>query len=444
MDDMSKYKIRESLEDAIKILDSAPIHPDLVPETVLVQLTNRMPIAHLAIERGLKALIAVASGPRRYTHSLDVLYDDLRNCDRDSAEFFTKAFEDAVGFYNYDIDKRFEHFRFLKVYLHKTGSSDAFKKLRYWALGEQPTDADPIPYISAPVQRELLCALVCLFLGRRETVSERVEGIVTYAMFDGRHITYTHDDITRKQSINLYANWLLTEHSSRRDALEEAVQKGFSIKDDQFVNETAREAYDELQHSKDPAILYFLQTLSYLPKGSQPQISDAVPIIGWIDAAKTRGSVSTPGHTVLGRVEQYSDGAWGIIPRESGSLHVARIARDLEDAIAFLANRLTKPVIVSTEGESRHLRVIKREEFFPLAISMLNSLNPINVSSVLPYDLEFWDANHGMQVGEEVSIVLQTEMDIPYVEVLRGIVTTVANQKVSINGKASRVMKKKS
>ena len=40
----------------IAILDSARIQRDMVPEVNSVQLTNRVPIAHLAIERGIESL----------------------------------------------------------------------------------------------------------------------------------------------------------------------------------------------------------------------------------------------------------------------------------------------------------------------------------------------------------------------------------------------------
>lgn len=57
-----EYKIKESSEDAIRILDSAPLRPDPLPERNLVQSTNHAPIAHLAIEKGLQALIAEGGG----------------------------------------------------------------------------------------------------------------------------------------------------------------------------------------------------------------------------------------------------------------------------------------------------------------------------------------------------------------------------------------------
>ena len=71
MDTMERYKIQGSIEDVIDILDSAPMHRDLIPETMIVQLTNRVPIAHLAIERGLKARIASVGGTTEPIHSLN-------------------------------------------------------------------------------------------------------------------------------------------------------------------------------------------------------------------------------------------------------------------------------------------------------------------------------------------------------------------------------------
>ena len=45
----------------------------------------------------------------------------------------------------------------------------AFGVLRYWAIGETGEGESPISYISLPIHRELLCALLCLFLCRSET-----------------------------------------------------------------------------------------------------------------------------------------------------------------------------------------------------------------------------------------------------------------------------------
>ena len=177
MDTMERYKIQESVADVISILDSAPMHRDLLPDKMTVQLTNRMPIAHLAIERGLKALIADAGGETAHIHSLHKLYGDLREYDKDSkdskdsadflaeaADFLAEAFKDAVRFFGYNVNVRgFKHFRSLDVYLSRVGTENAFNALRYWAIGESPKGGNPIPSISPLIHRELLYALRCLF-----------------------------------------------------------------------------------------------------------------------------------------------------------------------------------------------------------------------------------------------------------------------------------------
>ena len=160
MDTMERYKIQESLADVISILDSAPMHRDLLPDKMTVQLTNRMPIAHLAIERGLKALVTDASGKPARIHSLDKLYRDLRKHDKDSADFLADAFEDAVRFFGYNVNVTgFEHFSSLDDYLCKAGTVKAFNALRYWAIEESPKEGNPIPPISPPIHRELLYAI---------------------------------------------------------------------------------------------------------------------------------------------------------------------------------------------------------------------------------------------------------------------------------------------
>lgn len=435
MDTMERYKIQRSIEDVIGILDSAPMHRDLIPETMIVQLTNRVPIAHLAIERGLKALIADVGGTTEPIHSLNKLYRDLKKCDKDAAVFLAEAFKDAVRFFGYNVNaKGFGHFRSLGDYLSKVGTEKAFDALRYWAIGESPKGDNPIPYISPPIHRELLRAVWCLFFpNRRETVSGRVERIVTHAMFNGRHIAYGSDDTSTEQSVRRYREWLFNEHATCCSALEEAVEQRFVVKDDEFANHTVRDAYKDLQQSKDPAVQYYLTTLSYLPEGSQWRNPAAVPEIEWSNQDQTSGIVATPAGTSLGFVEKLADGGWGITPSEDGLVRVTEIARALRDAKAYLVNLLTREVTVTVNVESKHLRMVGNRDFFPKpawtgdpGTSMGTALNT--------YDLELWDSNHGLLPGEKVSMELQSEAGRKFVSVLEGTVTTVTEQKVSIKG----------
>ena len=101
----------------------------------------------------------------------------------------SEAFDDAVAFFGYNVNaKGFSQFRSLETYLSRVGTDKAFEALRYWALGEKGEGDSPIPYISPPVHRELLCALSWLFLTeQRQTVSERVDLEVEQAMFGSQN-----------------------------------------------------------------------------------------------------------------------------------------------------------------------------------------------------------------------------------------------------------------
>ncbi len=264
---IDRYKIQASIEDVISILDSSPIQPDLIEETNIVQLTNRVPIAHLAIERGMKALITEAGRSAKCTHNLHKLYRDLKEGNQESADYLARAFEDAVRFFRYNVNTEgFKQFRSLDDYLTKVGTDQAFEALRYWAIGESGRGESPISYISPLIHRELLCALGHLFVpSLRETVSTRVEREVADAMFDRRYIRFNGGDLCMEHSARWYGNWVFKEHSTCRSALEEAVDRKFIIKDkDEFVRQTLRDAYADLQQSKDPAVRYYLRTLTYL------------------------------------------------------------------------------------------------------------------------------------------------------------------------------------
>ena len=71
-------------------------------------------------------------------------------------------------------------------------------------------------------------------------------------MFEGRQqIHYNADDTSKKQTIYWYRDWLVRDHTTRRGALKEAVRQNFVIKDDdEFVSQTLRDAYTDLQQSK--------------------------------------------------------------------------------------------------------------------------------------------------------------------------------------------------
>ena len=416
--------------DVIGILDSAPIRPDLVEATNLVQLTNRVPISHLAIERGLKALISDAGGTEESIHALNKLYENLQNCDKKSSEFLAVAFEDAVRFFRYNVKaKGFGHFASLDKYLSKVGTKGVFDALRYWSIGVPGKGERLIRYISPPIHRELLYALWCLFSDDNpnpETVSGRVERTVTHAMLEGRDFVWSPE---KKQSIRWYIDWL-KDHSTLRGALQEAVSKGLAIRDDEFVSQTLRDAYNELKQSDDPAVLYFIHTLTYLPKGSQPRNPDAVPQVEWLGSNRTNGLVSTSGGTHLGHIKKYADGAWSITPMEEGLVRVTDTAISLEDAKHYLVNRCTIKIAVEKDGESRCLRVVKKRVYSQTDAEWTSEIKDLSRK----FEFDFWDDKHGLIAGDNVSVRLPMKKSHQFENVIKGEITGVSQQSVSISG----------
>ena len=190
-------------------------------------MTSRLATAHLGIEKGLKALITDAGGNSKHGHDLNRLYRELRECDLDSADFLAEAFEDAVKCFRYDVNtKDFEHLRSLGDYLCNVGTRDVFDALRYWANGGiQQRKSYPV-YFTLNTQGTPLCLTMSFLPNRRETVSDRVEREVTFAMFEGRRgISWSDGDTRKEQSVDWYGNWLFREHATCCSALEEAIQQ---------------------------------------------------------------------------------------------------------------------------------------------------------------------------------------------------------------------------
>ena len=346
MDPEEIYKVQYTIEDALKILDSAPVHRDLVPEINFVQLANRAPIAHINIEKGIKALIAkVGKQPKEEnTHALDKLYSDLKIHDRDAADFLSTAFNDAVNCFDINTKfKQFKHLGSLEEYLSKAGTKHVFHELRYWSLGESD-GGDLFRIIVLPIHRELLYSLWCFLSDDKphpEPVSNRIEREIQQVIY--RDMVSGPEGTKKEQSIRWYTNWL-NEHRSFRDALREAVGATFLKKqNDKFVTQTLRNALEMLKKSEDAAVRNFVQTLSYIPKGSQKRNPDAIPEVDWRNKSRNKGEVKTPGGSHLGFIEQYADKSWGINASD-GFSGVSEISESLKDAQNYLVNHLTERV----------------------------------------------------------------------------------------------------
>ena len=435
MDTMQAYKIRESIRDVIRILDSAPLHRDLIYERNAVHLTNRIPIAHLAIERGLKSLLYRAGKTQNQVHvlghSLNKLYQSLEDCDKESAVFLETAFKDTVDFFGYNVDiKGFGYFRSLYSYLSKVGTDKHFEAMRYWVIEDSGGAENPIHFVCPRTHRELLCALDNLFNSTPKTISQRVERAIRQALTHRPDFVWNSDDKERQRSIEGYFEWLKAQHSYRA-ALEKAVAQDFVIEaDNSLANQTVRTTYNELQESEDPAVAYYVSTLSYLPKGSQR--SDTCPKFEWHDNNERRGEVVTAAGTCLGFIEWYPNGAWGIDPHESGLAGTKAVAWSHLDAAHFLVNRLTRQVVVTSDGISKSARLVTKGEHITSSsfADWTDDVDDVEET----YDLEFWNNEHGLRVRNSCGIEIPADYHPGTVTVLEGVVTDVLEQKVVIRG----------
>lgn len=423
MDEQEEYIIPESIKDAIRILDSAPVRPDLVEGFEFMQLANRLPLAHLAIERGLKELIIRSGGERTRIHDLVQLYKLLRESDNDWAEFLTGAFQDAVKFYGYNTKrKEFKHYQSLITYLCKTGTEIAFQALRYWPTREPGQSRTYYRNTSILIQRELLRAIFLLFRPLRnedgsvymETVSERVSDDVSRTMLAGATIANS-DSAEKQQAATAYRDWLIS-HISAHSALTAAIKQKFVInKECEGANQLLFDTYKKIEQSKDPAVLYYLSTLNYLSEGSQQRQGDAIAEINWWHKNRFHGSIITPAKGILGLVHNLPNNAWMI---ESHLDNTRRIAWKLGDAMAYLVNHCTRRVEITVKGQSKQLRIVTQHDTFS------------------PNErLEFWDTKHGLSDGDKISVKMLTEANRDVKYVLAGTVEEVRAQTVRVSGR---------
>ena len=432
MDREERYRIRYTIEDTLKILDSSPTQRDLVPEVNLVQLANRAPIAHINIEKGIKALIAKAGGQPsdKNTHELGSLYDDLKNYNKGSADFLSTAFDDAVDCFDINTKfRQFNHLTSIDSYFSLAETEHVFQELRYWSLGESDK-TDLFKFVVLPIHREILYALWCFIVDDSpipETVSKRIEREVHRAMWGD--MSWSSTETEKEKSLNWYIDWL-NNHKSSRAALMEAVEAKFVIKPgDGFIVQKLRDALDRLQKSEDAAVCHFAHTLSYLPKGSPKRNQDAIPEVDWWNKHRSRGEVKTAGGTHLGFIEQYADKSWGI---DIGAM-IGPISKTLEDAKHYLVNYFTERIEFEINGKTRELRIIKKElyEKDSGTISDTAEISPLEQI----HDLELWDSRHGINPGDKIIVPLPfMNEDSGVVYKLEGKVEKVEGPKISIFG----------
>ena len=239
----------------------------------------------------------------------------------------------------------------------------------------------------------------------------------------------------KRDSVKWYRNWLYKEQPNRRSALFSAYRQNFVVKkDDEFITQILRDAFNELRQSRDPAVQYFARKCSYLPEGSQQRHRDSMPVVE-LNEKNNRGKVETPAGTSLGLISRYADGAWGITPVEAGSGGEVETAEAQADAKWYLVNRLTSKATITVNGVARKLRIVGKPRIpvdFEWTSDSETELKQMIQGKTI--ELEFWDYDHGMQSGDDIAVVVPFSEHPTVACCYEGSVTSVEGQNVTIEG----------
>ena len=437
MDILESLK-HDSIKDVISILDTAFLESnELVPQYRAMQIANRALLAHTAIEKGLKARLDKENihyhkkGPQG--HDLRELYKRTKKvADGKWADSLANAFKDAVSFYEYDLEMM-PHLETLEAYLEQVGSSDNFKEMRYWledacAVGKA---VEHIHHISLYLHKEILEALWALVAFDQERlVSQRVERVVRRAL--RMELLYPVGTPEEQAS-----KWLRTK-SSCREALREAVQQNYAIEGISELGQIRlKEAFERLKSSDnpvltpapsaDPAVAFYMATCRDLPSGYSSPYSDARVLVKWTDERKTMAEVFSPGGDSLALMIKHVQSRWHVDPLMG---HGGVFCKSFKDGQNWIVSQSCKQVTVVAGQQTKQRYIRSDRPYLPDP----NNLDTTELDKAQELELSFWDTDHELLPGQQVTITLASGDESKAGETLEGVVTKVEQQKVWIMG----------
>ena len=430
-----------SVEDVIKILENEPPYSGwLFPHVTTAEVMNRASLAHIAIERTLKLLIYEKGTPFERIHDLRDLWAELKCHDLESAEFLEEAFQSSVRHYRIKPGaKHMTHFRSLERYFEETGSDEDFQEIRYWEL-EPSLDKLLLRQLFLSIHMELLYAVHEILIEPdrpKETVEVRVRRKVRKALWEEAW-QCLRPGPTEGQLAERYRQWL-EGFPSWEDALSDAVRRNFET-GNELVNAATRRTHTSLLESKDPAVRYFASRMDVIPR--QPR--DIIPCVEWLDTEEnTRGTVKSPGGTIIGWIVRGPDGIWHTTPLRTGPAEAPEKANSKTDALCRVANLMSKQAWVTTDRERRKLRIVGEERRLfqqtgdpPKASGEKESETERN--SI--FRVTFWDTDHGVETTMSITVeaprVRYDEIPpgIQFTDVVEGRVEAIHGADVTVEG----------
>ncbi len=253
---------QNSVWDIIRMIQLAPVQSDLVPDVVINRVLNRIPLAHLTIEKSLKYRIQQSVGEYKYGHDLHKQLDLLRESAQTDAEFLDQAFARAVSYYDIDATKPINrHYSSLQAYLKATGREKHFAEMRYWSLDYQ-LDDDLISRIDLRIHVEILYAAYSVFFSQtvlRYTLPDRVDEAIKDALAPEPNFAYI-PGTSREADFKVYGQWI-QQHDSYEEIIQDAIRCNFETSHF-YTNGSMRNTVARLRESTDFAVQHLLQKFS--------------------------------------------------------------------------------------------------------------------------------------------------------------------------------------
>ena len=275
--------------------------------------------------------------------------------------------------------------RSLSQYFQETGTDDAFQKMRYWELGQRLEDV-LIRRVDLRIHREILCALQQLLIRSgnyaQRTVTHRVEERIRQEML----ANMSYGQCTQKERAVKSLTYSHAQGKSWRSILLDTVQFGFNL-GEESLNRDMFTTFQDLLQSDDPAIRYFAETCTILPR--QPR--DLVPDVRWVIQDRS-GEVLTPMGTVLGYIQRGPDGIWiASSPTNSPSVRT----QTQTDARSYLGNLMSSLATILIDGEAKQFRLVGNGIDVITPGGDNRWTNGWDPTMLATYNLEFWILNTG-------------------------------------------------
>ncbi|MCY4436550.1 MAG: hypothetical protein OXE05_04375 [Chloroflexi bacterium] len=370
-----------------------PPSPRAWREALIPQRMNRLVAAHSAIEDGFKYLIKRRGERYKWGHNLRVLLDQLRAVDPVVAASLDRAFVAAIEFYGTNTQiPDFRHLASLPKYLEEAGDFEQFQLMRYLEL-ESSIDNPRVEKAHMEFHYEILCAVDEAIESRYGPIGSRVHELADLAFLRSHEF-----DSLKPDSKEAYRGWF-EQQSTYVEAIEKLTTSREAIPD-RDANRVALNVCYGLTGSDDLA----LRTIAFGHIMSEHVQGDEIPTCIFHHEGSVNLVVTTPSSEVLGMVRPLPAGFWlATVDPSRGSPSWFRTERD---ARLYLAHMFFGELsIITDRGRFCYQARSKRPHRMPHDRQWM-SLHDFNwaEANTGEVQLRLWDARHGLQAGEYISI----------------------------------------